>query len=118
MHPVYHVHQGTPWKTNLFLSPCGHTHAGIVHKALPLHVGKAGTTFMFIVQFKKLGLGGAWVAQLVKPPTLDFCSGHDLRVMRLSPAWGSMLGMEPAKDSLCPSATPRHLLVCALSLSL
>ena len=32
-----------------------------------------------------LGWGGAWVAQLVKHPTLDFGSGHDLRVVRLSP---------------------------------
>ena len=28
---------------------------------------------------------GVWVAQLVKRPTLDFGSGHDLSVMRLSP---------------------------------
>ena len=38
--------------------------------------------------------GGTWVAQLVKP--LDFGSGHDLRVVRLSPTLGSVLGMEPA----------------------
>jgi len=29
---------------------------------------------------------GTWVAQSVKHPTLDFSSGHDLRVMRSSPA--------------------------------
>ena len=39
---------------------------------------------------------GARVAQLVKHPVLDFGSGHDLRVMRFSPALGSALGMEPA----------------------
>jgi len=39
---------------------------------------------------------GAWVAQSVKCPTLDFGSGHDLRVGRLSPILGSVLGVEPA----------------------
>ena len=34
---------------------------------------------------------GAWVAQSVKRLTLDFGSDHDLRVMGLSPAWGSAL---------------------------
>ena len=29
--------------------------------------------------------GGTWVAQSVETPTLDFNSGHDLGVMRLSP---------------------------------
>ena len=32
---------------------------------------------------------GAWVAQWVKHPTLDFSSGHDPRVMRLSSMSGS-----------------------------
>jgi len=41
-------------------------------------------------------IGGVWVAQLVKCPTLEFSSGHDLRVMRSSPASSSMLGVEPA----------------------
>ena len=36
-----------------------------------------------------------WVAQLVKRLTLDLSSGLDLRVVTLSPALGSMLGMEP-----------------------
>jgi len=39
---------------------------------------------------------GAWVAQSVKHPTLDFGSGHELRVVSSSPAWGSTLGMELA----------------------
>ena len=39
---------------------------------------------------------GAWVAQSVKHPTLDFSSGHDLTVVRLSPAWGSALREKPA----------------------
>ena len=39
---------------------------------------------------------GTWVAQLVKGLTLDFGSGHDLRVMSLSPASGSKVDMESA----------------------
>lgn len=39
---------------------------------------------------------GAWVAQLVKCPTLDFGSGHDLRVKRLNLVLGSLLSLEPA----------------------
>ena len=44
----------------------------------------------------------AWVARLVKPPTPDFdsgydlSSGHKLRVLRLSPALDSRLGVELA----------------------
>jgi len=38
----------------------------------------------------------AWVALSVKRATLDFSSGHDLRVLRSSPKSGSVLGMEPA----------------------
>ena len=39
---------------------------------------------------------GAWLAQLVKCLTLDFCTGHNIRVMRLSPVSGSMLSVESA----------------------
>ena len=35
---------------------------------------------------------------------LDFSSGHDPRVMGLSPALGFALSMEPALDFLAPSA--------------
>jgi len=38
---------------------------------------------------------GLWVAQSVKHPTLDFGSGHDLGVLRSSPASGSALGVDP-----------------------
>ena len=38
----------------------------------------------------------AWVVQSVKCLTLDFGSGHDLRVVRWSPASGSMLSGESA----------------------
>ena len=36
------------------------------------------------------------VAQSVESLTLDFGSGHNVRVMRLSPVLGSALNMEPA----------------------
>ena len=39
-------------------------------------------------------LGGSQVAQLVKHPILGFGSGHDLRVLGLSPALGSTLSRE------------------------
>ena len=40
---------------------------------------------------------GAWLAQLVKHLSLDLSSGLDLRVMSLSPALGSTLGLEPTE---------------------
>ena len=40
---------------------------------------------------------------MVKRPTFDLGSGHILTVVRLSPASGSMLSLEVAQDSLCPS---------------
>ena len=43
------------------------------------------------------------MAQLVEHLTLDFDSGHDLRVMRWSSALGSMLGVGPAYDSVSPT---------------
>ena len=36
------------------------------------------------------------MAQSVECPTLDFGSGHDPRVVELSPVLGSVLNMEPA----------------------
>ena len=58
-------------------------------------------------------VGGAWVAQLVKPPTVGFGSSHDLVVR----GFKSHIGLcadraEPAWDSLFPSpcASPAHLL--------
>ena len=44
----------------------------------------------------KKALNGGWVAQLVKHPALDVGSGHDLRVGRLNPELGSLLGVQPA----------------------
>ena len=45
---------------------------------------------------------GAWVAQLVEHLTLDFTSGHDLRVVGMS--LGSVQSLlEILSGSLCPS---------------
>ena len=43
---------------------------------------------------------GTWVAQPIKHMTLDFDSGHSLRVMRLNPTMGSTLSKESIWDSL------------------
>ena len=51
---------------------------------------------------------GAWVARSIEHQTLDFSSGHDPRVMESSPVSGSLLSMEPAWDSLSPSAPLSH----------
>ena len=45
---------------------------------------------------KKWAKEGCLVAQLVEFLTLQIGLGHDLAVMRLSPALGSALGVEPA----------------------
>ena len=56
------------------------------------------------------------MTQWVKPPTLDFSSGHDLMVMGSSLASGSIQKAEPAWDSLSlPLSLP---LLHSLSLSL
>jgi len=60
-------------------------------------------------------LWGTWVAQLIRHPILDFGSGHDLRVVRLSPGarlhtqWG-LLRIFSLPLPFCP-------LMCSLSLS-
>ena len=45
--------------------------------------------------FKNISFRGAWVAQSVESPTLEFGSGHDPRVVGLSPTSGSALSIEP-----------------------
>ena len=62
-----------------------------------------------------LTVRGAWMAPLVKNPTLGFSSGHDLMVCEMEPRVGICADRaEPAGDSLslslslCPS--PTHLL--------
>ena len=48
-------------------------------------------------------LRGAWLAQSVKRPTLDFGPGCDLMVVGSSPTSGSGLSVKPAWDSLSPA---------------
>ena len=61
---------------------------------------------------------GAYVAQSVKHPTLDFSSGQGVTVVHLSPAPGSIYpdSTEPAWDSLCLPLSAPSLLVCSSSL--
>ena len=69
--------------------------------------------FLFLVSntkldsrsFKKESILGCLGAQLVKCPTPDFGSGHDLRIMRSRPESGSVPSTESAwlSLSLCPS---------------
>ena len=64
----------------------------IIHQFLKGSLTLSYTAFCF----KYSSAGSVWVVQLVKHPTLDFGLGHDLMVVRLSPALGSALSMEPA----------------------
>ena len=75
-----------------------------------------------IIFKNKYHLGGAWVAQSVKCPTLDFGSGHDLMVDGIEPRIGlSADSVEPAWDSLSPSLSAplplMHVHTCAFSIS-
>ena len=58
---------------------------------------------------------GTWVAQLVKGPTLDFGSGHDLMFVSLSPVLGSVLTVWSLLGILSLSLS--LFLPCSLSLS-
>ena len=49
------------------------------------------------------------MTQVVEHPSLDFSSGHDLRMVEWRPAWGLALDVGPAWDSLSPSAPPPSL---------
>ena len=61
---------------------------------------------------------GTWVAQLVKPLTLDLGSGHDLTVGEIEPCIGLCTNsMEPAWSSLSPSVSALPLLSPSLSVS-
>ncbi|VCX43222.1 unnamed protein product [Gulo gulo] len=62
-----------------------------------------GSAKLIQQSFLKASFGGARVVLLVRCPTLDFGSGHDLRVVRSSPSSRSVLSMEPAEDSPSPS---------------
>ena len=50
---------------------------------------------------------GAWQVQSVEHLTLDFSSGHDLRVMKWSPMLAAMLSRESAWDLSLP-LSPAH----------
>ena len=68
--------------------------------------------------FKRFTKQGAWLAQLVKWPTLDFCSSHDLAVHEIKPH--SRLcdeSMEPVWDSPSPSLSVRPLLMLFLKIN-
>ena len=57
----------------------------------------------------KESIGGAWVAQWVKRPTVNFGSGHDLMVCEMEPHVRLCAdSTEPAWDSLslCPFHPP------------
>lgn len=75
------------------------------------------------IKNKKLQ-GGACVGQLIKGPTLDFNSGHDLGVLkwspesRLSAQLGVYLTFSPSPSALPPPTPPTHTCAHALSLSL
>ena len=59
---------------------------------------------------------GAWVAQSVKYPTLDFGSGHDLTVHETEPCIRLCTdSAEPAWDSLSPFLSALLLLMLCLS---
>ena len=52
-------------------------------------------------------LGGAWAAQWVKCPALDFGSGHDRPVREFEPCIGLCTdSAEPAWESVTPSLCP------------
>ena len=68
------------------------------------------------VPFRTCKLWGAWVAQLVKRPTLDLCSGYDLTVLGFEPHIELCAdGVEPAWDLSLLSAPP--LLVLSLKIN-
>ena len=59
---------------------------------------------------KRSNCWGAQVAQLVKHPTLDFCSGHDLRVVGSSPMLRLYVGLGAClRFSLSPTPTATSL---------
>ena len=60
----------------------------------------------------------SWMAQSVKHLTLDFSSGHDLIVCGIKPCFRLYAdSVEPAWDSLSPSAPPLLPLFLSLKIS-
>ena len=72
-------------------------HANLISRNIN-EVSNVNRIYLNLCLFKisKLQLGAAWVAQSVECPTLDFGSGHDLKVMGLSFTSGSELSEELA----------------------
>ena len=69
------------------------------------------------MELKLRNSGGAWVAQSVKHPTLNFCSRHDLVVREMESRVRLCAdSAESAWDSLSPPFS--LLLPCSRSLSL
>ena len=78
---------------------------------------------LLIFALKIIGHRGAWVAQSVKHPILDFSSGHNLAVCELEPHVRlHAVRSEPAWNSLCLSLcicpSPVHTLALSLSLKI
>ena len=62
------------------------------------------------------GVGGAWVAQSVKHPTVSFGSGHELTVHGYQAPHG-IHTLEPAWDSFSPSLTASPPVIVSFSLT-
>ena len=58
-----------------------------------------------------------WVAQSVELPTLDLGTGYDLRVVRSSPVWGSLLSGKSASLPLSLLLFSPHSYVLSLKIS-
>ena len=68
--------------------------------------------------YKTTSVRDAWVAQVVKCPTLDFGSGHNLTVHGIKPQVRLPTdSVEPARDSLYLSFCSSPMLALAHSLS-
>ena len=75
--------------------------------------------FIILWFIKKYEMWGAWVAQLVKCPTLGFGSGHDLMVHAFEPYIRLQANSaEPSWDSLSPSLSAPLLFTLCLCLCL
>ena len=72
---------------------------------------------MFADTVPKREVGGAWVAQSVKCPILDFSSRHDLMVCEFKNHNGFRADTKPAWDSLSPSLSAPPPFILSVSLS-
>ena len=80
---------------NTFSSYCPHTSKLAPNSRHTARNFKSASGLLTFTAYN-LRTRGAWVAQLVERPTSDFGSGHDPRVVGLSPVSGSALSVEPA----------------------